>query len=135
MCGVVARNAAREILLMRRADGGTWGFPAEASSRARPGRPPRSVSAWMKRARPSAPPDYSACSDPSTQTHTYPSGERVQFVGVVFTAAAESPGGHRDSEASDVRFFPLDDLPQPLFEPDRPVLTDCVSRRAEPVIA
>jgi len=74
-------------------------------------------------------------SDPETQTHTYPSEDRVQFVGVVFTAVAEAAGGRRDAEASDVRFFPAGALPEPLFEPDRPVLADFVSRRTTPVIA
>ncbi len=73
-------------------------------------------------------------SDPETQTHTYPSGERVHFVGVVFTADAEFAGGPRDAEATEVRFFPVGDLPESLFEPDRPVLADLVSRRATPVI-
>lgn len=63
-------------------------------------------------------------SDPATQTHRYPDGRTVQFYGVVFLATATRLSGFPDGEASAVDFFPLDDLPAPVFAPDRPVLAD-----------
>ena len=72
-------------------------------------------------------------SDPETQVHSYPSGQQVHFVGVVFTADALSAAPSRDDEATEVRFFAVDGLPEPFFGPDRPVLADYASRRATPV--
>lgn len=135
VCGVVARNGAGELLLMRRADEGTWGLPGggveggetwELAAK----RECLEETGWTVRVTGV----LGVYSDPETQTHTYPSGERVHFVGVVFTADAEFAGGPSDAEATEVRFFPVGDLPEPLFEPDRPVLADYVSRRATPVI-
>lgn len=134
-CGVVALNAAGELLLMRRADEGTWGLPGggvqpgetwEAAAK----RECLEETGWTVRVTGV----LGLYSDPKTQTHTYPSGESVHFVGVVFTAAAESAGERHDAEASDVRFFPAKDLPEPLFEPDRPVLADYVSGGVTPFI-
>ncbi len=135
VCGVLALNAAGEVLLMRRADEGTWGLPGGGVE---PGE------TWEAAAKRECLEEtgWTMCvtgvlgvySDPETQTHIYPSGESVHFVGVVFTALAEFAGERRDAEASDVRFFTASALPEPLFEPDRPVLTDYVSRRATPII-
>jgi 8-oxo-dGTP diphosphatase len=76
-------------------------------------------------------------SDPRTQLHIYPSGNRVHFVGMVFTATATESVGRADDEVTEVRFFDRNDLPQPqpLFAPDDPVLMDFVSQRDTPVIA
>ncbi len=120
---------------MRRADEGTWGLPGGG---VRPGETWESAAkrecleetGWTIRVSGI----LGVYSAPETQTHTYPRGERVHFVGVVFTGVAESSVKQRDGEASEVRFFPVDALPEPLFEPDRPVLADVVARRSTPVI-
>jgi hypothetical protein len=78
---------------------------------------------------------FGVYSDPRTQMHVYPSGNRVHFVGVVFTATATESVGRADDEVTEVGFFDRYDLPQPLFAPDHPVLMDFVSRRDTPVIA
>lgn len=135
VCGVVATNAAGRLLLMRRAAESTWGLPG---GRVEPGetwaaaakRECLEETGWTVRLTGI----LGVYSDPETQMHTYPSGERVHLVGVVFTGEVEGGGGPRDTEASDVRFFPADRLPEPLFEPDRPVLVDFVSHREAPVI-
>ncbi len=67
--------------------------------------------------------------------HIYPSGNRVHFVGVVFAAAVTEQVGRADDEVLEVRFFDRNDLPQPLFAADHPVLMDFVSGRPTPVIA
>ena len=50
-------------------------------------------------------------SDPETQVHSYPSGQQVHFVGVVFTADVLSAAPSRDDEATEVRFFAVDGHP------------------------
>lgn len=135
VCGVAAVNAAGELLLMRRSDEGTWSLPGGG---VRPGetweaaakRECLEETGWTIRVTGV----LGLYSDPETQMYTYPSGDRVQFIGAVFTAVAESAGGQRDAEASEVRFFPVGDLPEPLFEPDRPVLLDFASQRPKPII-
>ena len=52
----------------------------------------------------------------------------------VTPADVESAEPPRDAEATAVQFFPVGDLPEPLFAPDRPVLADYVSHRARPII-
>jgi 8-oxo-dGTP diphosphatase len=78
---------------------------------------------------------FGVYSDPGTQVHVYPDGDRVHFVGVVFTARLTEQAGRPDDEVVEVGLFARDGLPRPLFAPDRPVLTDFVSQRPTPVIA
>lgn len=133
--GVVALDEAGQVLLIRRADEGTWGLPGggvepgetwEAAAQ----RECLEETGWTVRVNGL----LGVYSEPNTQLHTYPSDKRVHFVGVVFTADAERGGGTRDGEAADVRFFPVGEWPEPLFEPDRPVLDDFLSGRDRPVI-
>jgi 8-oxo-dGTP diphosphatase len=78
---------------------------------------------------------FGVYSDPHSQVHAYPSGRRVHFLGVVFTAEAVEQAGRSDDEVVEVAFFARDDLPEPMFAPDRPVLMDFASQRPTPVIA
>jgi 8-oxo-dGTP diphosphatase len=73
-------------------------------------------------------------SNPNTQRHRYPSGREIHFVGVVFEATTEQFHDGRDDEASDVGFFLLSQLPEPLWPPDREVITDIASDRPRPFI-
>lgn len=73
-------------------------------------------------------------SDPATQTYLYPDGRAVQFFGVVFLATALRRSGNPDGKASALGFFALDDLPEPLFEPDRPVLEDAQAAAGKPFL-
>ena len=135
VCGVVALDATGAVLLLRRAGDGTWCLPGGGVE---PGetwaaaavRECREETGWSVRVTGL----LGLYSDPATQLHTYPDGDHVHFVGVVLTAELERRVGSRDGEATDVRFFPVDDLPEPLFEPDRPVLADLQARPSTPVI-
>jgi 8-oxo-dGTP diphosphatase len=69
------------------------------------------------------------------RVHIYPNGERVHFLGVVFAADVAELVGRPDGEVVEVGFFASDNLPQPVFAPDRPVLIDLVLQRPTPVIA
>ena len=133
VAGVVARDPAGRVLLVRRRDDGTWGLPgggveagetwAQAAVREC-----REESGWDVRV------DglLGVYSDPATQVHRYPDGAQRHFVGVVVTAVAVRRAGAPDDEVTEVGFFALDGLPAPLFAPDAPVLADVVSGRAGP---
>jgi 8-oxo-dGTP diphosphatase len=73
-------------------------------------------------------------SDPSTQSHVYPGGRSVLFVGVAFLGEVldrlQDPG----DESSEVAFFEEDELPEPLFPPDPPLLEDFVRRTLSPFL-
>jgi ADP-ribose pyrophosphatase YjhB (NUDIX family) len=136
VCGVLALDAQGRLLLVRRAEDGSWCLPGGGVE---PGE------TWADAARRECLEEtgwlievtgvFGVYSDPSTQMHVYPSGNRVHFAGVVFAARATERVGRADDEVLEVRFFDRHDLPQPLFAPDHPVLVDFVSGRDTPVIA
>ena len=134
--GVLALDAGGRILLVRRADDGTWGLPGggvqvgetwlEAAVREC-----REETGWDV----AVTGMFGAYSDPVSQTFTYADGRRVQFFGVVFLATVVQQTGATDAEVLEADFFSTDALPARLFVPDRPVLLDFASRRRPPVIA
>ena len=71
-------------------------------------------------------------SDPTEQTHRYPDGTHVQFVGAVFEADLADEVGTPDHEVADVAWFSPDDLPQELFAADIPVIRDALSEEPRP---
>ncbi len=87
----MARNGAGELLLMRRADEGTWGLPGggvEGGETWELGakRECLEETGWTVRVTGV----LGVYSDPETQTHTYPSGERVHFVGGLCSPLTQS---------------------------------------------
>lgn len=58
----------------------------------------------------------------------------MHFYGVVFTGRTLRQSGTPDTEVTEVGFFPLNRLPEALFEPDRPVLEDAERPRPEPYL-
>ncbi len=136
MCGVVALDAQGRVLLVRRADDGSWGLPGGGVE---PGE------SWSDAARRECLEEpgwlvlvtgvFGAYSDPDTQMHVYPNGDRVHFFAVVFAAEVVAEIGRADDEVVEVGFFARNNLPQPLFAPDRPVLMDFVLQRPTPVIS
>lgn len=136
VCGVLALDADGRVLLVQRADDGSWCLPGGGVE---PGE------SWAEAARRECLEEtgwlvevtgvFGVYSDPATQMHVYPSGTRVHFVGVVFAVAVTEQVGRPDDEVMEVQFFHRDDLPEPLFAPDIPILMDFVSQRPTPVIA
>ena len=123
--GVILRDGNARVLLMRRADEETWSIPGGGVE---PGeswsetavRECREETGWVARIDSL----LGIYSDPRTQVHCYPSGALRHFVGVVFFATALRRVGRGDGEATDLRWFAADDLPQEIFAPDRPVIRD-----------
>lgn len=133
--GVAARDQGGRLLFVRRADDGRWCFPGGAvevgeSWRAAALRECREETGWVVRLTGL----LGIYSDPSTQTHVYPDGGRVQFVGVIFEAVTVELLGQPDGECSQVCFFSEAELPAVLFEPDRPIVEDAVSSAARPFL-
>lgn len=135
VCAVLAVDAAQRILLVRRADDGTWGLPGGGVE---PGetwvqaaeRECREETGWQV----AASGLYGIYSDPTTQTHHYSDGRRVHFFGAVFLAALVKKVTGHDDEVLEVRLFEKDALPSPIFAPDAPVLRDFIAGRPPPVI-
>lgn len=133
--GIVVEDVATRVLLLRRTGEGTWGLPGggvhlgETWEQAAV-RECREETGWEVELRGL----LGIYSDPETQTHRYPDGKSVQFYGVVFLATAVRQSAAPDGEASALGFFPLDDLPEPLFEPDRPVLADARQAARRPFL-
>lgn len=135
VCGVVAEDAAGHVLLLRRVGEGTWGLPGGGVD---------SGETWTQAALRECLEEtgwevelqglLGIYSDPATQTYRYPDGWAVQFFGVVFLATVLRRSGIPDGEASALGFFALDDLPEPLFEPDRPVLADARGATRRPFL-
>jgi 8-oxo-dGTP pyrophosphatase MutT (NUDIX family) len=73
-------------------------------------------------------------SDPTTQIHHYPDGRTVHCVGVVFLGSPLSQWAPADDEASQLGWFPLDALPEPIFAPDIPVLRHVGQAEGHPFI-
>jgi 8-oxo-dGTP diphosphatase len=136
VCGVVALDARGRVLLVRRADDDSWGLPGGGVEWGE---------SWSDAARRECLEEtgwqvhitglFGVYSDPHSQVHAYPSGHRVHFLGVVFEAEVIQQAGRPDEEVVEVAFFASEDLPAPMFAPDRPVLIDFASQRPRPVIA
>jgi 8-oxo-dGTP diphosphatase len=125
VAGVVLRDADGRILLLRRRGEGTWGLPGGGVE---PGE--SWAAAALRECREETGWDATidgllgVYSDPATQVHRYPDGAVRHFVGVVLLATAAEYLGCGDDEASDLRWVARDELPEPLFGPDIPVLHD-----------
>lgn len=132
---MVVLDADDRVLLMRRNGEDTWGLPGggveagetwEQAAR----RECREETGWDVDLRGL----LGLYSDPATQIFTYPSGRTVHCVGAVFLASPRTRTGTPDGEASELGWFSLDRLPDPLFGPDVPVLRHAAVRASGPFI-
>jgi 8-oxo-dGTP diphosphatase len=134
-CGVVVQDERGRVLLMRRNGEGTWGLPGGGVE---------AGETWEQAARRECREEtgwdidlhglLGIYSDPATQMHRYPDGRLVHFVGVVFLGSPRDLVGTPDGEASELGWFLLDQLPEPVFAPDLPVLHHLARREAAPFI-
>ncbi|MGH9016156.1 MAG: NUDIX domain-containing protein [Acidimicrobiales bacterium] len=134
--GVAACDRRGWLLLVQRTDNGTWSLPGGHLD---PGE------TWRECAEREFQEEtgltvtieglLGVYSDPATQRHHYRNGDEVQLVGVVFTGRVDGESDRSpDDEINAARYFALDQLPSPLFEPDRPVFADMLHRHDGPFI-
>jgi 8-oxo-dGTP diphosphatase len=75
-------------------------------------------------------------SDPAEQTHRYPDGTVIQFVGVVFDGVLrDAPTGELAGDTVEVGWFDTGALPERLMAADAPIIRDRLAGRPPPVIA
>jgi ADP-ribose pyrophosphatase YjhB (NUDIX family) len=73
-------------------------------------------------------------SRPSEQTHTYPNGDRVQFVTVVFQGKVGNRMGIGDGEATELDFFSRPPTYNQLTPTDLPIIRDYFLKKPHPVV-
>jgi len=133
--GVVVRDELGRILLIQRADDLTWGLPG---GHVEPGetwsqaaiRECREETGWFVR----IVGIFGVYSNPKSQLHIYPNGNREQFMSVVFEAEVVERVGEPSNESETVDFFDIDEIGGSKFPADMPVFEALASRRNGPFI-
>jgi len=124
------------ILLVRRADDGSWCLPG--------GRVEAGESLEAAAAREFAEETgfgvqlgglLGVYGDPTAQTHRYPDGTVVQFVAVVFEGRAGPAVGALAGDTTEVAWFAASELPEPLMSTDAPIIGDALSDRSRPIVS
>jgi ADP-ribose pyrophosphatase YjhB (NUDIX family) len=133
--GIAAIEHGR-VLLVRRADDGTWCLPG---GRVEIG---ESVEAGAIREFAEETGHDATItgllgiySRPSEQTHRYPDGEIAQFVAVVFEGRCGDITRTLAGDTVEVAWFAADALPSNLMAADTPIIRDALSARPRPVVA
>ena len=133
--GAVVRNSSNQILLQRRSDDGFWSLPGggvEAGETVLEclTREILEETGWQVEVRNL----LGIYSSPLTQTHTYPDGNMVQFVALVFEARALKVLQEMDSESLELRFFDLELMPETLHSNNLEMISDTFSSLLRPFI-
>jgi len=109
-------NEAGEILLQRRSDDGQWGLPGGSCD---PGEEPAETIVREVREETGLdviPVSFVGIYGGPDGFHQYPNGDQVMFLSMIFIC--QPVGGALtldDDESLELRYFPLDALPTPLF--------------------
>ncbi len=133
-CGasVIAENAQGEVLLMRRTDTGDWCYPGGAvelfEQTEAAARRELLEETGLTAGRLTLFGVFSGLEN----AFTYPNGDRVSNVDIVYTCREFSGSPQaEEGEASELRFFPRDALPENLFPPTAQVLREYAKRKRE----
>jgi len=134
---VVVRDTGGSLLLVRRADDGTWCLPG---GRLEPGE------SWAACAVRECKEEtgltvslsglFGVYSEPTDQVHTYPDGDRIQVTAVVFSAKvlAPEPVTVDPLEITETGYFPPDGMPAEIMRCDAPIVADVLSGDPPPFI-
>ena len=132
--GIVV-DPERRVLLQRRSDTGHWGLPAgvvdvgDSVLDALTKEVHEETGLTVKRAE-----LFGVYTDPRFSV-TYPNGDEVQTFTVAFLVHDWAGQLSADSdEVTDVRFFPLDALPEKIWPPHRETLDDYRSFSGKPIV-
>jgi ADP-ribose pyrophosphatase YjhB (NUDIX family)/GNAT superfamily N-acetyltransferase len=135
--GVVIRDGEGRLLLVKRADDGTWCLPGGrlepgeswAACAVRECREETGLAVALRGL-------FGVYSEPRDQVHTYPDGDRIQVTGVVFTAEVLDgevlPVDAREITSSG--YFARDSLPGEIMGCDAPIVADAFSGDAAPFV-
>ncbi len=125
--GVALVDDGGRILLGRRADDGSWCLPG---GRLEPGE--SFADCARRECREELGHDVelegiiAVLSDPATQTHRYPDGTELHFVGVVFRGRLGARRGSGDGELVETAWFGADELPGDLMPADAPAVRHAI---------
>ena len=134
--GGIVFNDNGEILLQKRADNGQWGLPSgyvdagESVKQAavREVLEETGIRVRVKRL-------VGIYSDPVHNViAAYPDGSLIHFVILVFECEYQSGELKVSDESTDVRYFPVDNLPSNMELCDLPAISDALENRLQPFV-
>jgi 8-oxo-dGTP pyrophosphatase MutT (NUDIX family) len=134
--GAVVRDAHGRILLIKRTDDGSWCIPG---GKLEPGESLQDCAVRECLEETGHHVEIhrllGVYSEPSHQSHTYPDGVLVQFVGTVFEATLGDRLGEPDhDEVAEIGWFDADRLPPVIFAADVPAIRDALSSDPRPFV-
>jgi ADP-ribose pyrophosphatase YjhB (NUDIX family) len=128
-------NDEGQILLVRRRDDASWCLPG---GRMKPGESLTdcAVRECLEELGHNVELDrlIAVLSNPATQTHRYPDGQTIQFVGVVFRGRLGPRLSDRDGEITDTGWFTGSDLPDEIMAVDLSAIHHALSGAGTPYI-
>lgn len=132
--GVVIKNEAGQVMLIRRSDDGTWGItggwmgPGESALESAQ-REALEESGFQVEITGL----LGVYTNPEFMRWTYPNGDQAEFVSIVFEGIAQGERSATDGESLEIRFFDADALPEIRLN-DRQMVLDAVSGLPRPFI-
>jgi ADP-ribose pyrophosphatase YjhB (NUDIX family)/GNAT superfamily N-acetyltransferase len=134
---VVIRDRDGRLLLVKRADDGTWCLPG---GRLEPGESLTDCAVRECREETGLTVVvtglFGVYSDPRDQVHTYPDGDRIQVTAVAFSAEVlgGEPAAVDPLEITASAYFAPSELPPQIMGCDAPIVADAVSRGVPPFV-